>query len=246
MKKSVYSSLFTELFAFYRTFKYFHHYKDTRETDLSVKLSSPQAFRIVKYLLEHPVAYQRQIHRDLGISIGWINKVANSLYEGGIATKGKLRRIELQDPYALLDLLSWQRPLQRLLKATVRLDLTDIASAENNLREVCSKAQLDYALTAFSGLSRYLAYYITFPTVHTYTNNPEQLSQLLPKGRGPITVEVLGTDYPNILKSARNINNFNIADPIQVVIDLFCLGSAGRDAATKLYEMIRNEQQKTT
>ena len=211
-----------------------------------MKLSSPQAFRIVKYLLEHHVTYQRQIHRDLGTSIGWINKVVNSLYEGGITRKGKLRRIELEDPYALLDLLSWQRPLQRLRKATVRLELTDIASAEKKLQEACSKAQLDYALTAFSGLSRYLAYYITFPTIHIYANKPKQLSQLLPKGRGPITTEILSPDYPDILKDARNINNFNIADPIQVVIDLFCIGPAGRDAATKLYEMIRNEQHKTT
>jgi hypothetical protein len=213
---------------------------------LSVKLSSPQAFRIAKYLLENPVAYQRQIHRDLEISIGWINKVVNSLYEVGIARKGKWRRIELEDPYALLDLLSWQRPLQRLLEASVRLELTEIANAEKNLRDNCLKAKLDYALTVFSGLSRYLAYYITFPTIHTYTDNPERLSQLLPKGRGPITIEILNPDYPEILKTARNINNFSTVDPIQVVIDLFCLGSAGRDAATKLYEMIRNEQQKAT
>jgi len=213
---------------------------------LSVKLSSPQAFRIAKYLLEHPVTYQRQIHRDLGISIGWINRVVNSLCEGHMARKGTWRRIELDDPYALLDILSWQRPLQRLLEATVRLELTELANAEKNLREICLKAQLGYSLTAFSGLSRYLAYYITFPTIHAYTDNPGQLSQLLPKGRGPITVEVLRADYPDILKNTRNINNFKIVDPIQVVIDLFCLGSAGRDAATKLYEMMRNEQRKTT
>jgi len=211
-----------------------------------VKLSAPQAFRIVRYLLEQPVTYQRQNHRDLGISIGWINKVVNSLHEVGIARKGKWRRIELEDPYALLDLLSWQRPLQRLLKATVRLELTELANAEKNLRETCLEAQLDYALTAFSGLSRYLAYYITFPTIHTYTNNPEQLSRFLPKGRGPITIEILSADYPDVLKNTRDVDNFNIVDPIQVVIDLFCLGSAGRDAATKLYEMIRDEQQKTT
>jgi len=211
-----------------------------------VKLSSPQAFRIVKYLLGHPVTYQRQIHRDLEISTGWINTVTNSLYETGIATKGKWRRIELEDPYALLDLLSWQRPLQRLIRATVRLEITEIASAEKKLQEVCSKAQLDYALTAFSGLSRYLAYYITFPTIHIYASKAEQLSHLLPKGRGPITTEVLSPDYPDILENARNMDNFNIADPIQVVIDLFCMGSAGRDAGTKLYEMTRNEQQKTT
>ena len=121
-----------------------------------------------------------------------------------------------------------------------------MANAEKNLRETCLEAQLDYALTAFSGLSRYLAYYITFPTIHTYTNNPEQLSRFLPKGRGPITIEILSVDYPDVLKNTRDIDNFNIVDPIQVVIDLFCLGSAGRDAATKLYEMIRDEQQKTT
>lgn len=211
-----------------------------------MKLSAPQAFRIVRYLLEQPVTYQRQIHRDLGISIGWINKVVNSLHEVGIARKGKWRRIELEDPYALLDLLSWQRPLQRLLKATVRLELTELANAEKNLRETCLEAQLDYALTAFSGLSRYLAYYITFPTIHTYTNDPEQLSRFLPKGRGPITIEILSADYPDVLKNTRDVDNFNIVDPIQVVIDLFCLGSAGKDAATKLYEMIRDEQQKTT
>ena len=214
-------------------------------SNLSVKLSSPQAFRIAKYLLEHPVTYQRQIHRDLGISIGWINAVVNSLYEVGITRKGKLRRIELEDPYALLDLLSWHRPLQRLLVATVRLELTELADAEKNLREISLKAQLDYALTAFSGLSRYLAYYITFPTIHTYTNNPQQLSKLLPRGRGPITIEILTADYPDLLKNTRKIDNLDIVDPIQIVIDLFCLGSAGRDAATKLYEMIRNEQQKT-
>jgi hypothetical protein len=197
-------------------------------------------------LLENPITYQRQIHRDLGTSIGWINKVVNSLCEAGIARKGKWRRIELEDPYALLDLLSWQRPLQRLLRATIRLEHTEITAAEKNLRGICLKSQLNYALTAFSGLSRYLAYYITFPTIHVYANKPKQLSQLLPKGRGPITIEILSTDYPDILKNVRNMDNFNIADPVQVVIDLFCLGSAGRDAATKLYEMIRNEQQKTT
>ena len=209
---------------------------------MSVKLSSPQAFRIVKYLLEHPITYQRQIHRDLKISISWINSVVNSLFEAGIAKKGKWRRIELEDPYALLDVLSWQRPLQRLLRATIQLELTELEQAEKSLREKCLKAKLDYALTAFSGLSRYLAYYITFPTIHTYTNNPEQLSQLLPRGRGPITVEVLLPDYSHILKSVEKINGFNVVDPIQVVIDLFCLGSAGRDAATKLYEKIRREQ----
>lgn len=197
---------------------------------------------MVKYLLEHPVAYQRQIHRDLGVSIGWINAVVHSLCEVGIARKGKWRRIELEDPYALLDLLSWQRPLQRSLKVSVRLELAELSRAEENLRATCLKAKLNYALTGFSGLSRYLAYYITFPTIHVYVGDPERLDQLLPRGRGPITVDLFVPDYPFIFEDIRKISSFNVVDPIQVVIDLFCLGSAGRDAATKLYERIRSEQ----
>jgi hypothetical protein len=210
---------------------------------MSVKLSSPQAFRIAKYLLENPIAYQRQIHRDLDISIGWINRVVNSLYDAKIAKKGKLRRIELEDPYALLDILSYQRPLQRLIQATVRIEIMDVKLAEEKLKEICNKNQLNYALTVFSGLSHYLAYYITFPTIHIYVNNPKQLTQQLPKGRGPITIEILKPDYTDILTNAKEVNNFQVADPTQIVIDLFCLGSAGRDAATKLYEKIKNEQQ---
>jgi len=210
-----------------------------------VKLSSPQAFRIAKYLLEHSITYQRQIQRDLGVSLGWINGVVNSLYEAGILRKGKRRRIELEDPYALLDLLSWQRPLQRLLKTIIRLEPTEMTSAEKSLQEACQRAKLNCALTAFSGLNRYLAYYVTFPTIHAYTNSPARLSQLLPKGRGPITIELLEIDHPDIMKDIKTINNFHVVDPTKVVIDLFCLGSAGRDAATKLYEMIRSEQKTT-
>jgi hypothetical protein len=58
-------------------------------------------------------------------------------------------------------------------------------------------------------------------------------------------VELLVPDYQHILENAKEINGFNVVDPIQVVMDLFCLGSAGRDAATKLYERIRNEQPET-
>jgi len=212
---------------------------------MSVKLSSAEAFRVVRYLLENPVAYQRQIHRDLGVSLSWINTVVNSLCEVGIARKGKWRRVELEDPYALLDLLSWQRPLQRLVETTVRLESVDMENAERELREVCIKSGITYALTAFSGLTRYLAYCIMFPTVHVYADNPKKVSRMLPRGRAPVTLEVLRPDYDWILEKTRLMEGFSVVDPVQVVIDLFCLGSAGRDAATRLYEGIRDERRKT-
>ena len=156
-----------------------------------------------------------------------------------------MRRIELEDPYSLLDLLFWQRPLQHLIEHSIRLELTNIESIEKELYKVCWKAGVKYALTAFSGLMHYLPYYLTFPVVHIYTDDPDKLSKMLQRGRGPITLEVLRPDFNWILEDSVKVGELSVVDEVQVVIDLFCLGSAGRDAATQLYERIGNEQNRT-
>jgi hypothetical protein len=98
-----------------------------------------------------------------------------------------------------------------------------------------------YALTAFSALARYVEYYITYPTVHVYSQRPLELSDRIPRGRGDVTVQVLSPDSELILKNARRTGEFALVEPVQVVIDLFCLGGSGRDGAIKLYEEIKEE-----
>ena len=98
-----------------------------------------------------------------------------------------------------------------------------------------------YALTAFSALARYVEYYITYPTVHVYSKNPLELLGMIPRGRGDVTVQVLGPDSELILKNARRISGFTLVEPVQVVIDLFCLGGSGRHGAMKLYEEMKKE-----
>jgi hypothetical protein len=61
----------------------------------------------------------------------------------------------------------------------------------------------------------------------------------IPKGRGDVTVQVLRPDSELIQKNARQIRQFTLVEPVQVVIDLFCLEGPGRDGAMKLYEEMK-------
>ena len=54
-------------------------------------------------------------------------------------------------------------------------------------------------------------------------------------------MQILRPDSELILKNARRSGGFTLAEPVQVVIDLFCLGGSGRDGAIKLYEDIKEE-----
>lgn len=54
-------------------------------------------------------------------------------------------------------------------------------------------------------------------------------------------MHVLRLESELILKNARRSGGFTLAEPVQVVIDLFCLGGSGRDGAMKLYEEVKEE-----
>jgi len=200
----------------------------------AVKLSSPHTYRVVKYLLAYPRATQLKISEETGVSLGWVNAVARALFDANVAVKGKRGRVELVDPISLLNRLAWDRPLPSLHIETITSEISDVSSAEKALDALCLRRGVKYALTAFSGLSRYLAHYISYPTVHAYVDDPS-IVQFLTRGLGGISVELLSPDYPEILAEAGRVAGIAVAQPIQVVVDLFCLGGAGRDAAIKLY-----------
>lgn len=95
-----------------------------------------------------------------------------------------------------------------------------------------------YAFAAFSALSKYIEYYISYPAVHVYSTDVSELVGEIPKGRGDTALHVLGVDFEIILKKAWLKGEFAVVGPIQVVVDLFGLEGAGRDGAMKLYVQI--------
>jgi len=201
------------------------------------RLTSPQTYKIISYFLAHPRSSQIEISRKTGTSRNLVNHVVNALEAPGIATQKAKGHLELTDPLRLLEVLSTERPLSKLVVKEVRTEESEVLKAERLVRNAATHTGL-YALTAFSALAKHVEYYITYPTIHVYSEKPTQLADQIPDGRGDVTVQILMPDSESILKHARRIKDAVVVEPIQIVIDLFCLIGPGRDGAMKLYKEI--------
>jgi biotin operon repressor len=207
---------------------------------IMVKLTAAQTFKIVSYLLANPSTSQIKISRSVEVSRDLVNHVVQSLEGPGIVLQEKREHLELKEPLRLLEALSIERPLSRLVVEEIRTDQSEVSKVERMVRNwsVHSQRAGLYALTCFSALSKYTAYYISYPSVHVYSSDPEELSKGLVHGRGDIIVHVLRPDSDLIFRNTRLVKDLAIVEPIQVVVDLFCLGGAGRDGAMKLYQSL--------
>jgi len=202
-----------------------------------MKLTSPKAYKVIKYLFGHKKTNILDISCETRVAYGWTNDVVNFLYDRGIVSKG-WRRCELKDPLQLLEVIALERPISKLVENSFQLEVSSIVEGEELLKRVCKERKVKYGLTVFSGLKRFYEYYIAFPEIHAYVSD-QQIKKYLPHGLGPITLSLLSPDQQDILNETKIIDEFSVCSPIQVVIDLFCSG-IGRDGAMKFLEIIRN------
>jgi len=202
-----------------------------------VKLTSLRAYSVVKYLLQHQKTNQLEISQKTGIAYGWVNEVINFLYDRGVVSKG-WRQCILREPVQLLEIIALERPLDKLIKDSFRLESLSIAEGEEQVRRAFDENRVEYGLTVFSGLKRFYEYYITFPRIDVYVSD-ESAGRFIQKGQGPVTVNLISPDHPSIFKETEKIEGFSVCAPLQVVIDLFCSG-VGRDAAMKFLEAIHS------
>jgi biotin operon repressor len=205
-----------------------------------VKLTAGQTFKVVNYLLANPSTSQIEISRNVGASRDLVNHVVQGLEPTGIVSQEAREHLELKQPLRLLEAISIERPLSKLVTKEIRTEQDEVSKVERMVRNWSVHSQRDgsYALTCFSALSKYTEYYISYPSVHVYVSNPEDLSKGLVRGRGDTVVHILRPDSDLIFRNTRLIKDLAIVEPIQVVVDLFCLGGAGRDGAMKLYQSL--------
>ncbi len=205
-----------------------------------MKLSAPQSFKVVTYLLTNEKSTQLRISKETGVSLYQVHDVVKYLKDVAILREGGRRgaRVILADPIRLLDAISLDRPLSNLLIDTIRLELSDVIEAERLIANISKKQKLSYAFTCFSGLNKHMEYYISYPAIHVYSVNPERIIKMLPVGKGTVTVNILRDDQL-LLKKVKNVRGLSVVSALQVVIDLFCLGAEGRDGAIKLYDSLK-------
>ncbi len=164
------------------------------------RLTSPQTYKIISYFLAHPQSSQIEISRKTGTSRNLVNHVVNALKAPGIATQKAKGHLELSDPLRLLEVLSTERTLSRLVVKEIRTEESKVPTVERLVRNAGVHGG-SYAFTAFSALSKYIEYYITYPTVHVYSEKPIELAKAIPIGRGDIAVQILRPDSSSILQN---------------------------------------------
>jgi biotin operon repressor len=204
-------------------------------------MTSAQTYKVVSYLLAHPHSSQIEVSRKTGASRNLVNHVVNELQAPGIASQKSKGHLELSDPLRLLEVLSAERPLSKLVVKEVRTEESEVPKVERLVINSATHTGQKYAFTAFSGLAKHLEYYITYPSVHVYSEKPNELADRISAGRGDVTLQILRPDSEVIFQNARSLKEATTVEPIQIVIDLFCLGGPGRDGAMKLYQQITNK-----
>ncbi len=123
-----------------------------------------------------------------------VNYVSRDLIDRGVLSQYGKERMKLRDPLKLLEALAFERPLLRLKLDDYRTEYSDIRTVEETIGRAATKSGTNYALTCFSALSKYLKYYLAYPTVHVYSDNPEELRHRTIEGRGDVNVVLLKPD----------------------------------------------------
>jgi len=197
-----------------------------------MNLKSVKSYRVVKYLLSKRVTSQTEISQNTNVAIGYVNEVLHYLSDLDIV-KISYGETKLLDYSKLLDKISMDRSFKKIIKETIRLPTSTIIDTENTLKSFCQNNKINYAFTGFSGLRHYYEYHISYPIVHIYIHNTNEVLGF-EKGEGVIPVVLLKTDRPDILSDSKNVNNVSVCDKMQTIIDLYSSG-IGRDAAIKSY-----------
>jgi hypothetical protein len=203
-------------------------------------LVSPKALRVVRYLIQHKSTTQTQIANDTRVSAGMVNKVVSALTQRELVSyRGK--NLIVFDVWKLLNEISWNRPLKSLKKGEIHVpDVKSTQELEARLVQLCKSADIRYALTLFSGASRYVGYGMKYDSVQAYVEREsilfEKLGRHVPEAREEKILEVYEIDTWDIIEEAETVDGVVVCSPAQLIMDLVSYGHVGRDWAVRLYE----------
>lgn len=194
---------------------------------------------VVNHIMKNRVINQYEISKKTKISRSYVNHIIMNLNALNIVTK-KSQFYYLNDPFKLLQMISFERPFIQLKKYEFRLPTDNIKNSEQIIKKYSEENKIKYAFTMYSGLKRYYEYHLSYPLIHAYVEDIDKYENLR-KGEGPIQIVLVQPDYDFILDDRIKIGDDYVCDAIQIIIDLFSSG-IGRDAAYKYLNVINNEQ----
>lgn len=204
----------------------------------SVKLTTEKSWRIVSRLLKERPSSVRNLSLLENVSYGWAHAVSNNLLGQGI-TKRQGNLIDVVDPDKLINGISWERPLKRMVFREINIEMDDVFKGAREIGQALTRLNVDFAFAGDLAGSLYTGQAIRFDRLQIYASK-EAISALTDvyseeKGTGA-TLQVLVPDR-DIWKDARIVDGIRIASPAQTLLDLAGMGYASMELTKAMLEV---------
>jgi hypothetical protein len=203
-------------------------------------LFSPKASRVIRVLLSKPLTAWKveELSRNARVSLGMVAKVKKILLNREYIDE-KPVGFALVKPKEILQEWASQYSYKRN-RALDFYSMKDESALERELNEYCSKKDIRFALTLFSGAAR-LAPYTRFKRVFAYVENvTEEMKDTIGlKGvmTGP-NITLMEPYDEGVFYGTTKYDQIPVVSPIQLYLDLNSYKGRGEEAAQFLYEQV--------
>jgi hypothetical protein len=201
---------------------------------------SPKASRIIRVLLNDPFTVWKvdELSKKAGVSLGLVAGVKKILLDREWIAERHVGFV-LMKPKDLLQEWSSQY-FYRRSRVLDFYSLKDESTIESELREYCTKKNIRFALTLFSGASRvapYTRFKRVFAFVESVTEEMQNTLGLKTVTTGP-NVTLLEPYDQGVFYGTANYSQMPVVSPIQLYLDLYSYKGRGEEAAQFLYEQV--------
>lgn len=208
---------------------------------------SPKSSRIVRAMLNEPArgwkVRELAVSPDIGVSVGLVAKVKQTLLEEGYAIEHK-RLLYLRDPLGLLE--NWAKKYPGPAEQIPMYFRGNTEAAEQAVGKWCRDNGIRYALAGFSAAWR-LAPEVRYNVGAVYVDSRAFNREILDKlnsyqGGKPVETGanlLLWRPFDQaVLPRSQSANQAEMpsTSPIQTFLDLKRLSGRGEEAATAIYE----------
>lgn len=205
-------------------------------------LYSPKAERVLRVILNNPRKgwKMQDLAREAEVSIGQAANVKRLLDDRELITKAE-DGFSLKEPFTLLSEWS-ENYVFRKNRIKDFYSLKGIPEIEAEIAEVCKRNKINYALTGFSGASRFTPS-VRYQRAMAYIDADEDtlsgLLQFKEVASGANVTLLLPYDA-GVYYGATETEGIRVASPVQLYLDLTGFKGRGEEAAnTILEEVIR-------
>lgn len=213
-----------------------------RKRDLR-SLYSPKAGRILRVLLTQPGKSWRlqQLATEAQVSLGQVSNVKQLLLDREWA-RVEPEGLVLAEPEALLIEWAEHYPYERHTERTF-YSLAEIPEIEAELATTCSREGRRYALTGFSGASRW-APFVKYARVTAFVaSDVDDLARSL--GWRVVSsganVSLLTPFDEGVFYGTDTVDSVSVVSPVQAYLDLKNNPGRGAEAADSLLEVLRTK-----